>query len=674
MWSKSVDTGALVELRDCIAGIAGSDFTVYDAKGRLLLPPLSRDPIVESFASTGKGKEEQDRFVVLAAQKAALRKGPALVKGPLNQHQAFIPVHTEDDVLVLAGNAFYASIKDLEDFLNSKGADYRLSIKDMALWRRKIMPQDAAAISATCTYVHRLLTMTVKTTRERNIYRERSLKASAVMELFSEIEKDMSREKLFSMLCDAMIFLFDGDTASVMVRSRDEYLPVLTTGNLKVQVGEVPLRFDATIVAAALHNGMADIRNESSALLRLGYPEEVSSLHLFPLSINNEQFGLLCVFNSQLSAEDCSVIAKICGFSAFLLRTLLSQKVLDTHINTLTSLNHAIDVQQAFQDPDTLYDSIVEVSSRLINAEKASLMLPEMEHQELLIEAVRGINKKIARNIRVKIGEGVAGRVYQDGEPLIVSDIETSLSCAKKPSYRTGSFVSIPLKIGDEAIGVLNLADKINGEVFSEEDMTFLRYFASYASIAIKSSQCYRRSEELKTLSITDHLTGSFNRRYFNDRLAEELERGARYDYVFSLAIFDLDDFKLFNDTEGHLAGDEALKTVAAIAKESLRSIDIISRFGGEEFSLLMPQTDKKEALHVVERVRNNIRDLMPAKWKLFPRGRITVSVGLATYPADGRDAHTLIRNVDKAMYRAKLTGKDKTVAWEAFNPYPKMP
>jgi diguanylate cyclase (GGDEF)-like protein len=301
-------------------------------------------------------------------------------------------------------------------------------------------------------------------------------------------------------------------------------------------------------------------------------------------------------------------------------------------------------------------------------------MLPEKEHQELLIEAVRGINKKIARNIRVKIGEGVAGRVYRDGEPLVVSDIETSLSCAKKPSYKTGSFVSIPLKIGDEAIGVLNLADKINGEVFSDEDMTFLRYFASYASIAIKNSQFYRESEELKTLSITDHLTGAFNRRYFNNRLAEELERGSRFDYVFSLAIFDLDDFKLFNDTEGHLAGDEALKTVTEIARESLRSIDIISRFGGEEFSIIMPQTDKKEALSVAERVRKNIRDQVPAKWKQFPRERMTVSVGLATFPADGRDAHTLIRNVDKALYQAKLTGKDKTIAWEAFSPFPKLP
>jgi diguanylate cyclase (GGDEF)-like protein len=164
-----------------------------------------------------------------------------------------------------------------------------------------------------------------------------------------------------------------------------------------------------------------------------------------------------------------------------------------------------------------------------------------------------------------------------------------------------------------------------------------------------------------------------FNRRYFNERLFEELERGIRYDYVFSLAIFDLDDFKLFNDTEGHLAGDEVLRAVAEISKESLRSIDIISRFGGEEFSIIMPQTDRDEALLVAERVRKNIRDLMPVRWKVFPHERITVSIGLATFPTDGKDANTLIRNVDKALYKAKLTGKDRTVPWEAFNPLQEM-
>ena len=669
MSSSLVDIRALIELRDSVSGLTTHDFTVYDDKGKVLLPPLSYDPIIEAFSLSGTGKTEQENFLRSAIIKAVLRKGPTLSRGPMNHYQAFIPAHAGDKSIVLAGNAFYSSMKDLEDFFTVKGTGYGMTGKDMELWRKKIVLNDLKKVSMQSEYIHRLVNLLLRNTHEKNLFRERSLKIQAIMELFSEIDRDMSKEKLYGLLSDAVTFLFGGDTVSVMVRNHDHYIPTFTAGNLKMKVEQVALRCNATIVSDVESKRRTGICTESIDLLRLGYSEEVTSLHLFPLAMKDEPFGLLGVFNSQLTGEDCGIIMKLCAFTAFLVRTLTAQKVLDTYISSLTSLNRALDVSPAFQDQDTLYESIVEISSQFMDAERASLMLPEKERQELFITAVKGINKWIAKNIRVKIGEGVAGKVYQDGKALMVSDIEKTLATVKKPNYRTGSFVSIPLKIGNEAIGVLNLADKISGEVFSEEDMMFLRYFASYASIAIKGSQYYRKSEELRTLSITDSLTGLYNRRYFDDRLFEELERGIRYDYVFSLAIFDLDDFKLFNDTEGHLAGDEVLRAVGEISRESLRSIDIISRFGGEEFSIIMPQTDREEALLVAERVRKNIRESMPVKWKVFPRNCITVSMGLATFPADGKDAITLIRNVDKALYKAKLAGKDRTVVWETFDP-----
>ncbi len=302
------------------------------------------------------------------------------------------------------------------------------------------------------------------------------------------------------------------------------------------------------------------------------------------------------------------------------------------------------------------------------NAEKGPLMLAN-EFDDLYILASRGIDGNLARTYRVRIGEGIAGKVYKERKPLIAADMEGNLSIHRKPHYRTGSFASIPLKVGDEAIGVLNLADKIDGEVFSEQDRAFLQHFASYASIALKGAQYCRELEEMRTLSITDSLTGLFNRRYFDHRLFEELQRGIRYDSPFSLAIFDIDDFKLFNDTEGHLAGDEMLKALADIARESLRSIDIVARFGGEEFAIIMPQTEKDEAFVVVERARNNIKELIPLTWRKFPRKKITVSTGIAAFPVDGKDARTLIRNADKALYRAKLGGKDRTIVWDSALP-----
>jgi diguanylate cyclase (GGDEF)-like protein len=292
-------------------------------------------------------------------------------------------------------------------------------------------------------------------------------------------------------------------------------------------------------------------------------------------------------------------------------------------------------------------------------------MLPEEGRGHLLVKSVKGIDARQAKGIRVPVGSGIAGKVYQEGRPLLVRDMEKDLSLRKKPNYRTGSFVSMPLRIGGELLGVLNLADRRDGRAFSEDDITFLTNIALCASVTIKGAQCCSKFEEMRTLSITDSLTGLFNRRYFDERLCEELQRASRYDTFFSLAIFDIDNFKLFNDTEGHLAGDEDLKAVKDISRESLRSIDVIARFGGEEFAIIMPQTEKDEAFLVAERVRRNIRKAMSGRWANFPHKDLTVSIGIAYFPSDGKDSNTLIRSADKALYKAKISGKDRTVVWD---------
>ena len=234
----------------------------------------------------------------------------------------------------------------------------------------------------------------------------------------------------------------------------------------------------------------------------------------------------------------------------------------------------------------------------------------------------------------------------------------------RKPKYKTGSFISIPLKIGDQTIGVLNISDKITGEVFSKDDLILLRSFASYATIALERSNYYSLVGRLRELSITDALTGLFNRRYFEDRFFEELQRSKRHGLSFSLAMIDVDDFKLFNDTEGHLAGDEILKSVAYGAKECLRVIDVFARFGGEEFVVIMPQTTKEEAFMVAERIRIWFKERILPTWNTYPREHLTVSIGIATFPYDGEDRKELLRNADKALYRAKMEGKDKVVLW----------
>ncbi|HYA31601.1 MAG TPA: sensor domain-containing diguanylate cyclase, partial [Thermodesulfovibrionales bacterium] len=490
-------------------------------------------------------------------------------------------------------------------------------------------------------------------------------KVRTLMDLFSDIDQHtITKEGVFDLICDAIIFLFAGDTVSLMCEANDAFVPVLTAGRLREAVEAVPLQRNSFFAADIIRNRKPLACSEPMELLRLGYPEEITSLQAFPLFKKDHVMGLLSVFNAHLSEDDSESIVRLCRFSEFLLEYVQGRESCARYARDRKALEVASAQLPMVSEAETLYEFVVEVASRHVDAEKASLMLLDEETGELLIRATRGMNKWIARGIRVRVGEGIAGKVFEEGTARGAARGQEELPGKKRSNYRTSSFVSVPLRIGKEPIGVLNVADKRGGGSFTKADGNFLSAFAAYASIAIRGAQCYMMSEQMRTLSVTDSLTGLFNRRYFDNRLFEELQRATRYETVFSLAIFDIDDFKLFNDTEGHPAGDEVLKTIANIARESLRSIDIVARFGGEEFSIIMPQTDKDKALLVTERVRTNIRDFMPMNWKTFPRDKITVSVGLATFPAEGTDAKVLIRSADKALYRAKVSGKDRTVVW----------
>ncbi len=507
-WFDDIDLGTLIELQDCVSGLTKLDFSLYDSTARLLVPPGSQDQIIEAFCTSSAAKEEQREFVKNGIQKAILRKTLSVFKGPMNQYHFFIPAHIGNRCIVLLGNAFYTAIEDLNEFFAIKGPHYEISGDDVPILIKKTVLNSIGNVSEACENIHRLFNLMVRDSYEKNIAAEEYRRMAIVLELFSEIDRDCTEEKLYHLLAEAIMFLFRGDTVSVMSRGHERFIPAITMGSFKNQVASVSLSSDAAIISDAIMNGRPFVGIDQIELLRLGYAGDIVSLYIFPLSVQGETLGLLGVFNSQFSEEELDTLSRLCRFAAFLLRIIISQKILGTHINGLTTANDTLNLGPAFRDPETLYESIVEVSSNLVGAERASLMLPEKANKKLFIKAVRGMNKCIAKNIRVAVGAGIAGRVFVEGNPLVVSDIESQLSMQKRTNYRTRSFISIPLKVGDEAIGVLNLADRIDDGTFSETDMVFLRYFTSCASVAIKGAQYYQKSEELRALSIPIHLPG----------------------------------------------------------------------------------------------------------------------------------------------------------------------
>ena len=251
--------------------------------------------------------------------------------------------------------------------------------------------------------------------------------------------------------------------------------------------------------------------------------------------------------------------------------------------------------------------------------------------------------------------------VLDQGGALLVEDIEKDprFRQLNRPRYRTKSFMSIPIKIEDRLAGVLNLSDKVQGIPFTKQDLNLIELFIHNVAIAIERSLLYSQTERLQKLSITDPLTGIYNRRYLNRRLSEEITRYNRYRSPFSFIMLDLDKFKEYNDTFGHIAGDNLIRNLASVMEKSLRTIDIAARFGGDEFVAIFPQTPKVDAIQISNRLKEKIEKSMAEHNADMP---LSISVGLATFPDDASSIMELIEKTDQALYLAKKGGGNRVV------------
>ncbi|HVO31664.1 MAG TPA: GGDEF domain-containing protein, partial [bacterium] len=170
---------------------------------------------------------------------------------------------------------------------------------------------------------------------------------------------------------------------------------------------------------------------------------------------------------------------------------------------------------------------------------------------------------------------------------------------------------------------------------------------------------------KMRELSATDELTRVANRRAFQERLEHELRRADRFHRNVSVLMVDIDYFKKFNDTHGHLDGDSVLSRASAIFKENVREVDLVARYGGEEFVVILPDADKAEAGAVAEKLRNRIAKTRFPKAESQPGGKLTISVGVASYPSDASDGESLLNSADFALYRAKETGRNRVVIFD---------
>lgn len=316
-------------------------------------------------------------------------------------------------------------------------------------------------------------------------------------------------------------------------------------------------------------------------------------------------------------------------------------------------------------DPAQTYQTIVTQTADLMYAERGSLLLLDETESALTVTAARGMRAPLNEVAPIPVGEGIAGTVLREGLPMVGTIDQLEQADSGERGYKTKSFISYPISIGNRRFGVLNLADKIGSGAYGESDLSVMDLVAPQIALAIERASWQQRANQFQLMSITDALTGLHNRRYLEARLTEELSRSKRYDYPLSFMMIDIDDFKLYNDRNGHQAGDRALEITAQCLRAALRKIDVASRYGGEEFSILLPQTALQEAGVLADRIRRKILSAPFPHGRSQPLGAVTVSIGLSTFSASLDSAEAIVHAADRALYHAKSHGKNRAYAYQ---------
>ena len=389
-------------------------------------------------------------------------------------------------------------------------------------------------------------------------------------------------------------------------------------------------------------------------------PAEARSrtMYLFPIGLGGEISAAIAILEKIDDEKVKRHIARICQSIAPQLEILrLRTKV--ARGETLSTAVRGFSESLKNVDADDLWLKLTQNAAEMLGAERASLMVLDERTQALeLMALIGGLGRPVEDEI---VGERVARLVFDKNKPIIVPDVaKTGLPpAAANRNYKTASFMSCPLSISGRTIGVMSFADRASGKPFDRGSLNLFSAIAPQLAVAIDRASLKEKAGEFEQLSVTDALTGLLNRRYIEARLMEEVKRSNRHGFPMSFMMIDVDHFKSYNDQFGHPAGDEALKLVGFVIRETLRGADVAARYGGEEFSILLPQTTGEEARAIAERIRSNIAETR------FPHRRVTTSIGIASCSADLCAAADLIKAADTALYEAKKLGRNRVIPFE---------
>ncbi|MBN2366578.1 MAG: sensor domain-containing diguanylate cyclase [Calditrichaeota bacterium] len=310
-------------------------------------------------------------------------------------------------------------------------------------------------------------------------------------------------------------------------------------------------------------------------------------------------------------------------------------------------------------DLNEILSLIMSYISHLVEASNWSLLLRHENTGNLHFEVVVGIDKKVVDDVTIPPGQGIAGLVAEKGEPIFIEnasmDERVFREVDRLTGFKTRSIICIPLNTHGRTLGVIEIINVEDFVGFRKNKLPPLSILADYAAIAIENSQYLNR---IRKMSITDEHTGLFNSRYMHSIFPVLIKEADRNNNCLAAVFVDIDNFKTVVDTYGHLAGSHALKEIGETIRKSLRSEDILIKYGGDEYVILLPGSNKNRAVSLIKSVQKNLRESSFLKKEKKPL-RVTASFGIAVYPDDAKSQKELLLMADDSMYQIKNSGKN---------------